>query len=159
MTSSAYTLGLDPEKNTLLRADFAETIGCKKSKSSWMEKFGEWKHKTNVEQWNSDSSSASWTIDVKKPGQYFVTIDYNAWKDSDGGEWDLIAENGSKLRFYTTETTGAGSKDRGRFGYRRVRMGVVTFSKAGSQKLVLKAASVPSAGGMQLHALELEAVR
>ena len=96
---------------------------------------------------------------MKKPGQYFVTIDYNAWKDCDGGEWDLIAENGGKLRFYTTETTGAGSKDRGRFRYRRVRMGVVTFSKAGIQKLVLKAATVPSAGGMQLHALELEAVR
>lgn len=159
-------VGIDPVGITAVRADFAETSGCSKGKSGWMEKFGEWKHKTNVEKWMSDSSAAQWIVNVKTPGKYFVNIEYNAWKECDAGEWDLISEQGDRLRIYTTETTGASVtnvnapalSDRARFRFRNVRTGIIEFKVAGKQKLILKAASDPKAGGMQLHSIFLEPV-
>jgi len=152
------TLGISPVGTTTVVSDFATTAGCEKSKSSWMEKFGEWKHKTDIRNWNSETSNASWMVNVKAPGQYFVNIEYNAWKDEDGGEWDLVTDDGSKLRMFTTETTGASSTDNGRQRFRNVRMGVITFKKAAKQSLKLSAAATPKAGGMQLHALYLSPV-
>jgi hypothetical protein len=57
-------------------------------------------HKTNIEAWSGDKSNAEWSINVKRPGQYFVNLEYNAWKEADGNEWDLVTGDGEKLRLY-----------------------------------------------------------
>ena len=157
------TLGISPVGTTTLFADFAQTSGCEKGKSSWMEKFGEWKHKTDVREWASDTSAASWLVNVKAPGKYFVNIEYNAWKEADGGEWDLITQPNNKLRMYTTETTGASItkvnadslQDISRPRFRTVRMGVIEISNAGKQMIKLAAAAIPKGTGIQLHAIYL----
>jgi alpha-L-fucosidase len=160
------TLGVDPSGTTTILADFAQTAGCRKGKSGWMEKFGEWKHKTNVGNWESDTSSATWNITVKKPGLYVVNIEYNAWIEGSGGEWDLISGDGDKLRMYTTETTGSSvaqkdasqPADPKRPRYRNIRMGIIEFKKAGKQTLKFAAAAQPKGGGIDLHAMYLSPV-
>lgn len=157
------TLGISPVGTTALLADFAETSGCEKGKSSWMEKFGEWKHKTDLREWASDASAASWLFNVKAPGKYFVNIEYNAWKEADGSEWDLITQPNNKLRMYTTETTGAsitkmntdGLSEKPRPRFRNVRMGVIEISNAGKQTIKLATAAIPKGKGFQLHAIYL----
>jgi alpha-L-fucosidase len=152
------TLGINPIGSTTLLSDFANTKGARKGKAGWMEKFGEWKHKTNIESWSNDRSYAEWSIDVKHPGQYFVNLEYNAWKEADGNEWDLVTQDGEKLRLYTIETTGASAAQGGRYRFRNIRMGIVDLKKAGKQVLKLTAASDPKGGGMQLHAIHLSPV-
>lgn len=150
--------GIDPVYVTTLRAELADTTGCSFGKASWMEKFGEWKHKPIIKGWKSDKSAISWTVNVKTPGKYFVNLEYNAWKDADGGEWDLIAEKGSKLRIYTTASTGTPSTEKGRYRFRNVRMGVVELNASGKQILRFCSATSPKGGGIQLHAIYLTPV-
>lgn len=41
-----------------------------------MEKFGEWKHVTQVTDWK-DKGTATWTINVLKPGYYQTELEYS----------------------------------------------------------------------------------
>jgi len=41
-----------------------------------MEKFGEWKHVTQVMDWK-DKGTATWTINVLKPGYYQTELEYS----------------------------------------------------------------------------------
>ncbi len=69
------TLGVDPEfgqKN--LSVKFAKLEGCHVHKSSWMEKFGEWKHMYCVNDLNNPGSKVTWTLWVKKPGIYQISL-------------------------------------------------------------------------------------
>lgn len=150
--SAAY--GIDPQRTTVLLSDFATASGAKAGKDSWMEKFGEWKHVTKIGDWKDLQSSAQWTINLHKPGRYFVDYEYNAPKPDADSPWDLVAEKGSTLRAYLTETTG--EKLRPRFLV--VRQGIITFSAAGSQTLTLKPAEAVKGSGIRLHALHLTPV-
>lgn len=152
------TLGVDPVYVTTLRADLAEVSNCTKGKASWMEKFGEWKHKPMIKDWSSPQSMASWIVDVKRPGNYFVNIEYNAWKEADGCEWDLVSQSGRKLRIYTTESTGASMEVKSRYRFRTIRVGVIKLSETGIQTLKLCAASLPKGEGIQLYAIYLTPV-
>lgn len=85
------TWGVHPNYETTLLAHFADVDGAKKERVRWMEKFGEWKHKTQVSQWN-EKSKATWDVDVLEPGFYEVSLSYRGedrlvWKiESDEGE-------------------------------------------------------------------------
>ena len=148
-------LSVDDAAETVLGADFAVTDGCKVSQASWMEKHGDWKHAQNVTGWESDKSQASWVINVKKPGIYYVDFEYNAFKESSGNEWDIFTENSSKLRCFSLETSGAENANGARYRFRTVRAGAITFNKAGRQTITVKAASNPKGTGMQLEALHI----
>jgi alpha-L-fucosidase len=150
--SAAY--GIDPQRTTILLSDFAKASGARAGKDSWMEKFGEWKHVTNIGGWKDLNSSAQWTINLHKPGRYFVDYEYNAPKPDADSPWDLVAEKGSTLRAYLTETTGEKLRPR----YRTVRQGIITFNAAGSQTLTLKPAETVKGSGIRLHALHLTPV-
>jgi alpha-L-fucosidase len=145
-------LAVDPVFPTSIRADFAKTLECEHEKVSWMEKFGEWKHRVSIGKWTSMKSRASWVVDLKSPGKYYVNIDYNAWKESDGGEWDLVTEDGNRLRIYTTETTGARPR------FRDVRVGIIEFKSKGKQTLTFQPSATPVGGGMQLSSIILTPV-
>lgn len=151
-------LSVDDVSETVLGADFADTKGCKLSHSSWMEKFGEWKHSQNISDWDSESQ-ASWTINVKTSGKYFIDFEYNAFIESSGNEWDVFTENSSVLRFYSLETTGAEKERRARHRFRTVRAGVINIKEAGPQTITVKAASEPKGDGMQLQSLRIVPVK
>jgi len=68
--------GIDPVVETTILAQFAEVVGAKKEKKSWMEKFGEWKHVVRVWQWE-EGGTASWDVEVLEPGYYNVDLTYS----------------------------------------------------------------------------------
>ena len=148
-------LSIDDAAETVLGADFAITADCMVSSAGWMEKHGDWKHAQSITNWSSDKSQASWVINVKRPGTYFVDFDYNAFNKASGNEWDVFTEEGPKLRFFSLETTGAEKTSGVRYRFLNVRAGTFTFTKAGRQTLTVKAASKPKSDGMQLQALRI----
>jgi alpha-L-fucosidase len=148
-------LSVDDASETVLGADFALVKNCRIMAASWMEKHGDWKHAQNITGWESDKSQASWVINVKKPGLYFIDFEYNAFLGSTGNEWDIFAEDSSRLRFYSLETTGAEKPEGARYRFRTVRAGTITFAKAGRQTLTVKAASKPKGDGIQLQSLHI----
>ena len=148
-------LSVDDAAETILGADFASTINCKVQPASWMEKHGDWKHAQNITGWTSDNSQASWVINVKKPGRYFIDFEYNSFLGSAGNEWDIFSENSTRLRFYSLETTGTEKPEGARYRFRTVRAGIITFYKAGRQTITVKAASKPKGDGMNLQTLNI----
>jgi len=66
---------LDPGADTVISAKFATATNAKQGRKRWMEKFGEWKHVTQVTNW-MPGSAASWEVDVLKPGEYLVSLSY-----------------------------------------------------------------------------------
>jgi alpha-L-fucosidase len=155
-------LSIDDTVETILGADFAITQGCELVTSSWMEKFGTWKHAPSISNWESTNCQASWVINIKEPGTYFVDLEYNSFIDSDENEWDIFTDYSSKLRYLSIETTGA-KKFTGwppvRYRFRRERAGTIHISKAGRQTITIKAATKLKGGGMQLKALHLIPVK
>lgn len=68
------TQALDPEiRLKELSVKFATPTDCYVYKSSWMEKFGEWKHVYCVSDLNQGGSIA-WAIDVKEAGIYHIDL-------------------------------------------------------------------------------------
>lgn len=68
------TQALDPEiRLKELSVKFATPTDCHVYKSSWMEKFGEWKHVYCVSDLNQGGSIA-WAIDVKEAGIYHIDL-------------------------------------------------------------------------------------
>lgn len=69
------TLGVYPNLTSTLLVEFAEVEQAERKRIRWMEKFGEWKHMTQVGQWQ-DGGKAVWTVDVAEPGDYMVELTY-----------------------------------------------------------------------------------
>lgn len=86
--------GLDPEVPTEILSDFAAVTGATKKNKRWMEKFGEWKHCHQISKWEP-GGSATWELDVLKPGDYQVDLTY-------AGEnplvWSVTVEGGETIQ-------------------------------------------------------------
>jgi len=86
--------GIDPDLATELLVEFAEVSGAEKGKTSWMEKFGEWKHAYRAGKWEKNGK-ASWVVDVLEPGYYQVDLTYAG----DGRiVWGVAIENGDRIQ-------------------------------------------------------------
>ncbi|MGM9812253.1 MAG: alpha-L-fucosidase [Muribaculaceae bacterium] len=69
------TIAIDPEIGLEhLSVKLAKTDNCNCYKSSWMEKFGEWKHMYCVNNLNK-GGTITWTVKVKTPGVYAVSLE------------------------------------------------------------------------------------
>lgn len=86
------TQAIDPDMGiSNLSVKFAKAENCKIYKSSWMEKFGEWKHKYCVSDLQQ-GGHITWDIHVKDPGIYQINLSVRGngryvWKvNSDEGE-------------------------------------------------------------------------
>ena len=53
----------------------SDVKGAESKSISWMEKFGEWKHVTQISKY-TEGSSASWAINVLQPGYYYLDLYY-----------------------------------------------------------------------------------
>ena len=97
------TQALDPEIGTNeLSVIFAEAKDCHVYKSSWMEKFGEWKHEYCVSNLNR-GGKIIWTVDVKSPGTYQVELKVRGngrvvWKvETDEGQMAQNQQSASSI--------------------------------------------------------------
>ena len=69
------TTGVDPVYITSIPVAFARAEGCSVKEKSWMEKFGEWKHIYQAQNWTSDARLI-WEVDILEPGDYQVDLNY-----------------------------------------------------------------------------------
>ena len=117
------TLALDPSRESELSVHFATTDGCHASKSSWMEKFGEWKHLHRVDDLGR-GGAVKWDFMVKEPGVYQVELLVRG----DGRHvWRLESEEGELLQ----NQQGASSK------FTKVPLGWMRFNAAGPHTVTL----------------------
>ncbi len=117
----AKLLGIDPVLDTTLLADFAKVTNAAKSKTRWMEKFGEWKHAVQVGDFAADGR-ATWEVEVLEPGYYQVDLTYR----------------GPGRIAWAVEVDGVGriqNEQNGSHNYQRFPMGWVHFPEAGRHEL------------------------
>ncbi len=148
-------MAIDPSYPTTLSAAFATTKGTAFNKLSWMEKFGEWKHRTVINKWNQQASAASWETNFLEPGYYQVEIDYHGCKESDGTVMDLFINNSDTLRMYLTATTGAKEADGDRPRFRRTKAGIIKVDRTGMATITLVRAKAEAIGDIHIAGIQL----
>jgi alpha-L-fucosidase len=118
------TPGVLPNLPLSLPVEFAEVAGATKRRIGWMEKFGEWKHASQVSKW-TEEGRASWTVEVAEAGDYRVDLVYR-------GEgrlgWSVETDDGGFVQNQQAATAV----------YHRYPLGLLTFAKPGRHTLTAK---------------------
>ena len=117
------TLGIYPNIGTTLLAEFAEVTGLEKSKISWMEKFGEWKHVHQISNWEA-GSKAVWMVDVFEPGYYYLDLRYKGEKRL---VWNIVTDEGIVLQNQQAATEK----------YNNYNIGILEFKKPGKHRITV----------------------
>ena len=130
--------GLTP---VTLLAKMADVSGCGVKSHGWMEKFGEWKHDSFVENWKSPQAKASWALNVLEPGDYLVSLEYSCEEEAVNSEWVLSCGD-SRITFITYES-GFDSDKKFQPGPPRQRnhtlqLGVLRIRESGLQNLEIR---------------------
>ena len=98
-------LSLDPVFATELPVDFATAEGAAINEKRWMEKFGEWKHIEQAQDW-TDKGEVTWKVMIKEPGYYQTELNYAGsgrlvWRiTSDEGNLVQNQQNSSEVYNY-----------------------------------------------------------
>jgi alpha-L-fucosidase len=113
--------GIDPDATTEILSDFATVHGAARDTKRWMEKFGEWKHTTQISKWESNGT-ATWEVNVLKPGNYQVDLSY-------AGEtrlvWTVSVEGGDTVQ----------NQQNASHNYQSFPIGWLNFPKPGQYKV------------------------
>lgn len=115
------SLSIDPLYSTAIPVASAKAEACQISEKKWMEKFGEWKHIVQVQDWNTNSK-VSWEVEVMEPGYYQIDLNYAGngrlvWRiENEEGELVQNQQNSSAV-------------------YKYFEMGLLKFSTAGKHKV------------------------
>jgi len=113
--------GLDPDVTTEILSHFATVKGASKETKQWMEKFGEWKHVNQICNWQPEGS-ATWEVNVLKPGNYQVDLSY-------AGEtrlvWTVAMEGGGTIQ----------NQQNASHNYQSFPIGWLHFPKPGKYKI------------------------
>lgn len=117
------TLGIYPNIEVELLAEFAEVKDAEKMKVSWMEKFGEWKHVHQIGKW-TENSSAVWTVEVFEPGYYYLDLRYR-------GEGKLV------WKTVTNEGVTVQNQQAATEKYQNYPMGILEFKTAGKHTITV----------------------
>jgi alpha-L-fucosidase len=96
------TIGVHPNHSSLLLAEFATAHHATKKEVRWMEKFGEWKHVTQVGEWMRDGV-AIWEVDVAEAGAYHVELTY---RGEGRPVWSIETDEGGALQNQQAATSG-----------------------------------------------------
>jgi alpha-L-fucosidase len=120
------TLALSPNNPIRLLSIFADVKGAQYKTISWMEKFGEWKHATQISKW-APGSTANWTLDVFEPGYYYIDLFY---KGKGKLVWNIRTDEGIVVQNQQAATEK----------YRDYPMGILQFKKAGKHTITVSLA-------------------
>jgi alpha-L-fucosidase len=115
--------GIFPNIEIELLAEFAEASEAKKAKESWMEKFGEWKHVTQISKWGANSN-AEWFVNVFEPGYYSLDL---CFKGEGKLVWKTITDEGEMVQNQQLATAK----------YQFGRMGIIHFKTAGKHTITV----------------------
>ena len=102
-------MAVDPEFGVDISSKFASTNACSVNYKSWMEKYGEWKHIYQVDDWKQESS-VSWELEIKTPGRYLVELTFagngpKVWR-VETGEGAMIQNRQNSSAIYNTQPIG-----------------------------------------------------
>ncbi|AWW32737.1 alpha-L-fucosidase [Echinicola strongylocentroti] len=118
------SLSVDPIYPTRLSVAFAQADDVTIEDKKWMEKFGEWKHVSQAQNWTEDGR-VYWEVEIFEPGYYQVDLNYAGssrlvWRvtNSDGG-FVQNEQNASHVYSY-------------------FEMGLMKFEKAGKYTVSVK---------------------
>ena len=119
----AVSNSIDPVFSTVLPVDFAKAEGCAIAEKRWMEKFGEWKHIEQAQDWK-EGSTVTWEIEVKDPGYYQTELNY-------AGEgrlvWNITSDEGVVVQNQQNSSAV----------YNYYEMGLIKFSKPGKHTITV----------------------
>ncbi len=118
------TLAVDPEFGLSASTLFATVQRGKCYKRRWMEKFGEWKVASVVENWKDDTS-VIWEVEIKTPGMYQVDLTYTG---NSRIVWSVENEEGISIQNQQNSSTV----------YSTYPIGWLEFKKAGKHKLTVR---------------------
>ncbi|MBT2161520.1 alpha-L-fucosidase [Zobellia barbeyronii] len=119
----AVSNSIDPVFSTVLPVDFATAEGCAIAEKRWMEKFGEWKHIEQAQDWK-EGSKVTWEIEVKDPGYYQTELNY-------AGEgrlvWNITSDEGVVVQNQQNSSEV----------YSYYEMGLIKFNKPGKHTITV----------------------
>jgi alpha-L-fucosidase len=115
---------VDPEFGLSLSAKFATSENGKVVNKRWMEKFGEWKFKYQVGDWN-ENTSVTWEFEIKTPGRYFFEVTATG---SGPRVWNIKTDEGREIQ--NRQNTSA--------IYQTQPVGWVIFEKAGKHSVTVR---------------------
>lgn len=115
--------GIYPNIGSKLLTVFAEVEGAESKKIQWMEKFGQWKHAYQISDWG-ENASATWTVNVKEPGSYYIDLSY---RGKEKLVWRITDSEGSLVQNQQPATEK----------YQYYPMGIIEFKKPGSHKITV----------------------
>ncbi|CAA6677956.1 Alpha-L-fucosidase (EC [Lentimonas sp. CC19] len=113
-----------PNIETLLPTEFASVEAANQEGSRWMEKFGEWKHVTQVNKWRADGI-VTWDIDVAEAGDYYVSLSYLGVGRA---VWSIETDEGTFLQNQQPATSG----------YHSNPMGLLSFKTPGKHTISVR---------------------
>ncbi len=116
--------GIDPVFTTSVPVGFAQSSeNVNIEHKRWMEKFGEWKHISQAQDWTNDSK-LSWEFEVMQPGEYRVDLNY-----SGAGRivWRVETEEGDMLQ----------NEQNSSHVYNTYEMGLIKFDKPGKHTVTV----------------------
>jgi len=92
------SVAVHPNTSNAILVHFAEAVGAEKKKVSWMEKFGEWKHATQISNWTPEAA-ARWKVNILEAGAYQVTLKYRG-KSADKTRvvWKITTDEGAMIQ-------------------------------------------------------------
>ena len=96
---------------------FATTENVKVEHKRWMEKFGEWKHISQAQDWTKDGT-LSWEFDIMEPGHYRVDLNYSGVGRM---VWRVETEEGEMLQ----------NEQNSSHVYNTYEIGLIKFNKPG----------------------------
>ena len=115
------TIGVDPVFPTTISVTMGVAEGCSIEEKKWMEKFGEWKHIEQAQDW-TPAARVTWEVDVMEAGYYQVDLNYAGhdrmvWRvETDAGYMVQNQQNSSHI-------------------YSFFQMGLLKFDKPGKHKV------------------------
>ena len=114
-------IGVHPNIATVLPVDFATVRNAEQKRIRWMEKFGEWKHVTQVSHWQ-EGGIATWEVDVAQAGHYYIELTYRG----DGRlVWAIETDEGVSLQ----------NQQAGTQGYHAYPFGLFEFKTSGKHRI------------------------
>jgi len=114
---------VDPIYATVLPVDFAQAQGVAIKEKRWMEKFGEWKHIEQAQDW-TDQGKVTWKVVVKEPGYYQTELNYAG---SGRLVWNIGSDEGSLVQNQQNSSEV----------YNYYEMGLLKFEKPGVHSITV----------------------